>query len=753
MSQELFYTSAPRGLQPGARGFCTVAATRGLSPALVEKLESLSGYRPLFPPHDARAGMNPVAFAHVRVSAGGRTYTVVSRIGPAGLDYTERPNKFAHHVVLDPAELPAGGPAWLLGQPGFLEAHWDGQVQVLPAGRAAPRGDVAPAVCRRWQALTGDAGWGGVLAEAFQADPTRLVYLVFDPGMDLLPLFAESLALLPPEQRWEVTFSTYFTGLPQGAQCLWRCVPRGSPEAKGARQFPGALILDLGQELGTARGGPLVARACGRTAAPPLEGNGEPVSYGSVQEAGHVGAAPPRLGQEPVDARSPHPAVAAPPEPVAATGALAAPPPLLPPVAPQRAGGARGWLAGGMLGLGVGLVAGIFITLGFNNFGPPREENAKEEPKRKVEAVKADAVAPARVEPAVGRDQEKNAREALRLWTEFLQVSRKILTRLDELVGSGRDIANGLQRLLAKAAQEAKKPREAPKPGADPQTEIRELASQTKKEKDLAKLPDKVRQQWAGLGSKLYGWVDQFDAARAEFITRPVRFYSRLPSPLRKEDRIPLPEALKKLGNTDDWKLTLHGLNKDLTQEPKKRRLAVKKAGGDLAEFRLEGADLVFRWDDTGEQAVEWRSWVRNSVLEVKAGEARFLIGLNRLETDPGVPHRFPLTQGVQQKLLLDRPKDDIPEKDVYLDFAVCELAGQIRVLRAFPDEKKLQWDSKVVLRLEKLDNSRPPKFQMVAHWVGGEKDKADLILHAFAAYTNVGGHPVEVWRVWGKSR
>ncbi len=58
-----------------------------------------------------------------------------------------------------------------------------------------------------------------------------------------------------------------------------------------------------------------------------------------------------------------------------------------------------------------------------------------------------------------------------------------------------------------------------------------------------------------------------------------------------------------------------------------------------------------------------------------------------------------------------------------------------------------------MVLRLEKLDDFRPPKFQMVAHWVGGEKDKADLILHAFAAYTNVNGHRVEVWRVWGKTR
>src|SRR5438094_8638102 len=114
MSHELMYTSAPKGLFPGARGFCTVAATRGLAPPLVEKLEALSGYRPLFPPLDTRAPLNPVAYSHFRVTVGGRSYSVLSRVCAAGLDYSERTNTFAHHVILDGEELPRGGPAWLL---------------------------------------------------------------------------------------------------------------------------------------------------------------------------------------------------------------------------------------------------------------------------------------------------------------------------------------------------------------------------------------------------------------------------------------------------------------------------------------------------------------------------------------------------------------------------------------------------------------------------------------------------------------
>ena len=120
MAFELLYTSAPQGLQPGVSGFCTVAMTRGLPSALAEKLESLSAYRAIFAPSDPQAHLNPITHSHVRLQVAGRSYHVLSRIGPAGLDYSDRPNKFAHHLVLEPRELPAGGPAWLLLQPGVM---------------------------------------------------------------------------------------------------------------------------------------------------------------------------------------------------------------------------------------------------------------------------------------------------------------------------------------------------------------------------------------------------------------------------------------------------------------------------------------------------------------------------------------------------------------------------------------------------------------------------------------------------------
>src|SRR4051812_32294706 len=101
MTLELFSTSVPAGLEPGRSGFCTVAMTRNMPRPLIEVLESLSAYRPVFLPTDSRAADNPVTVSPLRVSVAGRSYNVLTRISFAGLDYTSRSNRFSHHVVLE----------------------------------------------------------------------------------------------------------------------------------------------------------------------------------------------------------------------------------------------------------------------------------------------------------------------------------------------------------------------------------------------------------------------------------------------------------------------------------------------------------------------------------------------------------------------------------------------------------------------------------------------------------------------------
>jgi hypothetical protein len=353
MSHELFYTSAPRGLQPGSNGFCTVAETRGLSPLLRERLEDLSGYRPLFPPNDPRAVQNPVASSHLKLTVSGKTLSVLSRVCASGLDHTGRSNKFAHHVVLEGREQPAGGPAWLLEQPGFVEAAWDGKVRTLAGGRAPRPGDRPPAPCRHWQERAGDAGWAGVLAESFLRDPSRPAYLLYPAGLDPLPLLAEALALLTPDRRWQVTFSTYFTSLPPGVSCAWRCVPLEAPEAAEAAHAPGALVLRLDRPLGPAPAGPLTDAA--RTGRAPASLPAAAATSLPRAPAPRYAAPPPP--DMPAMPTGPQPAPVQLLEPDPESAAELPPQPEPPAPAPAAAGWSWGW------GFCTGVVSGIAVLL------------------------------------------------------------------------------------------------------------------------------------------------------------------------------------------------------------------------------------------------------------------------------------------------------------------------------------------------------------------------------------------------------
>ncbi len=261
MTQELIYTSAPRGLRSGVKGFCTVASTAGMAVTLADRLESLSGYRHLFPPHDERASQNPVNYSHLKIVVGGQSFDVLSRVCDAGIDYSQRSNKLAHHVALTAAERSACGPARLLAEPNFMETSWQGEPRILPSGRKPPALTESPRICTAWQRATGDAGWAGVLAATAGDRDAKPTHVIIPLGLNALPLVAEALALVAPEHRWDVTFSTFFTRLPPGVDCQWRFVVDGQPEAETARRSPHWLVFDLCKQMPPAPDRPLVTAA------------------------------------------------------------------------------------------------------------------------------------------------------------------------------------------------------------------------------------------------------------------------------------------------------------------------------------------------------------------------------------------------------------------------------------------------------------------------------------------------------------
>lgn len=279
MAEELYYTSAQRGLRPGTRGFSTVAYTRGMPPTLIRLLEALSAYKGAYAVHDPRSATNPVAYSHYRYSLVGKTVNILSRVGDSGADHTNRSNKLAHHVVLAQRERPTGGPAWLAARDGFLEDVWNRPPQVLEVPREVPEGDYAGTFAANWEDVTGDAGWAGELAYSFIQRRSVPTFLVFEPGMPVLALISEAMALLAPKQRWIVTFNTYFTALPAGLTCAWRCCVPDAYCLREARRMRRARIIDLSNPREAPSDNPLVQCAREGTPLPDLTGRAGDSSF------------------------------------------------------------------------------------------------------------------------------------------------------------------------------------------------------------------------------------------------------------------------------------------------------------------------------------------------------------------------------------------------------------------------------------------------------------------------------------------
>lgn len=240
MAWELYYTSAPRGLRIGSRGFCTVARSEGMPQALCDRLESLSGYAPTGLQLTSTTGAPP-SLAHWRLPGIGRPRSVLSRVAMGGSDYSGRLNKFAYHLMLEPSEHAPAGPAWMLAEPGIMKTSWEGEPRVLPPLKLS--------VSTASETLSGagaDNRHARALADAFVMDASKSASIVYPPGVDPLPLLADALALLEARLRWQVTFSTCFSELSAGLSCNWRCLPAGTAAAAdAARHATSGVVIDL----------------------------------------------------------------------------------------------------------------------------------------------------------------------------------------------------------------------------------------------------------------------------------------------------------------------------------------------------------------------------------------------------------------------------------------------------------------------------------------------------------------------------
>ena len=262
MPRELIYTAADEGID-GLRGcLCYAgASTDALSnKLLLQNLLAINNYQELYKVGNPRAHNNPIGFSHYRFNAGVRDCSVISRIGPAPL-YANRTNFIAHHVILDDMDKAKAGPAWAIKNFKFRD-QWSPQIGRLNTQRIAI-GSLDPQVCNYWKSIVGDAGWAGWLAERGQSG--KPITVLYPNGLDPLALIQEAVALLPEYQRWNITFSTYYTLGGRGPNCTLRFIPLDADNLAAPfsdKTFHDG-VLNLSRGLGNAPTGALVNLARG----------------------------------------------------------------------------------------------------------------------------------------------------------------------------------------------------------------------------------------------------------------------------------------------------------------------------------------------------------------------------------------------------------------------------------------------------------------------------------------------------------
>jgi len=199
MPLQLIFTSAPRGLVAGRSGFCTVARHATLSERLTQQLEALGT------PHDAAEGET---FTFRRLEAGSQTWYVLSRFVARGLDYSQRDNRLAHHVVFTAEE------AAVLPPPAAVALRWNDWKDTWSEEPTWLKEDPRPLPLASHPILTPAAGWrefagtGAKAAWLVNASGAAAVSLLNPPSSaQLLRLLAESSALLG-RAAWSATFTT-----------------------------------------------------------------------------------------------------------------------------------------------------------------------------------------------------------------------------------------------------------------------------------------------------------------------------------------------------------------------------------------------------------------------------------------------------------------------------------------------------------------------------------------------------------------
>ena len=199
MPLQLIFTSAPRGLVAGRSGYCTVARHRSIPDRLAQILESLGT------PHQNPEG---ATFTFRIIEASNANWFVLSRFVARGLDYSQRDNRLAHHLIFTAEE------AAVLPPPSAMAFRWNGWLTEWTKEPTWLTEDPRPLILDKAPPLRPASAWrefSGTGAKAAwlvnEVGPTTLCLTQPPEDKILLRLLAESAALLG-NSSWYATFTS-----------------------------------------------------------------------------------------------------------------------------------------------------------------------------------------------------------------------------------------------------------------------------------------------------------------------------------------------------------------------------------------------------------------------------------------------------------------------------------------------------------------------------------------------------------------
>ena len=176
MPEQLIFTSAPRGLQAGRSGYCTVARSHDLQEGLIYPLEQASTYTHLVLPGQEASVRNPTIQLYRKLKFAGTEYRILSQIIDTGADHTGRSNYLAHHLIFDsdwqglpsPASILRWWNGWKkdpwVDAPRYLDAVSPEEFRAL-----GQSGDVPRATMNEYLAL----GWESTFTTFLQSNDSQ----------------------------------------------------------------------------------------------------------------------------------------------------------------------------------------------------------------------------------------------------------------------------------------------------------------------------------------------------------------------------------------------------------------------------------------------------------------------------------------------------------------------------------------------------------------------------------------------------